>query len=52
MALVKADPKEFKVISTFQVKKGTGPHWAHPSIYFGMLLVRRGDYLLAYNIRR
>ena len=52
MALVKADPKEFKVISTFQVKKGTGPHWAHPSIYFGILLVRRGDYLLAYNIRR
>jgi len=51
MALVKADPKEFKVTSTFQVKIGTGPHWAHPSIYFGMLLVRHGDYLVAYNIK-
>jgi outer membrane protein assembly factor BamB len=51
IALVKADPKEFKVISSFQVKKGTGPHWAHPSIYFGMLLLRHGDYLLAYNIK-
>jgi len=51
MALVKADPKEFKITSTFQVKYGTGPHWAHPSIYYGMLLVRHGDYLVAYKIR-
>jgi outer membrane protein assembly factor BamB len=51
MALVKADPKEFKITSTFKVKAGTGPHWAHPSIYFGMLLVRRGDSLVAYKIR-
>lgn len=51
MALVKADPKEFKVTSTFKVKAGTGPHWAHPTIYSGMLLVRRGDYLVSYDIR-
>ena len=52
LALVKADPKEFKVISSFQVKFGNGPHWAHPAIYNGMLLVRHGDYLVAYNIRK
>ena len=52
MALVKADPKEFKVTGTFKVSKGTGPHWAHPSIYSGMLLVRHGDYLLAYQINK
>jgi outer membrane protein assembly factor BamB len=52
MALVKADPKEFKVTSTFKVNVGTGPFWAHPSIYFGMLLLRHGDYLVAYHIRR
>ena len=51
MALAKANPKEFKITSSFQIKFGTGPHWAHPSIYFGMLLVRHGDYLIAYNIR-
>jgi outer membrane protein assembly factor BamB len=51
IALVKADPKEFKVTSTFKVKSGTGPHWAHPAIYYGMLLVRHGDYLVAYDIR-
>jgi outer membrane protein assembly factor BamB len=52
MALVKADPKEFKVTSTFQIKIGTGPFWAHPSIYYGMLLVRHGDFLIAYNIKK
>ena len=52
IALVKADPKEFKVTSTFQVKEGKGPHWARPSIYFGKLLVRHGDVLIAYNIKK
>ncbi|MFC2117420.1 PQQ-binding-like beta-propeller repeat protein [Bacteroidota bacterium] len=50
MALVKADPKEFKVISSFQVQEGKGPHWARPSIYYGMLLVRHGDVLISYKI--
>jgi len=52
IALVKASPKEFKVISTFRVKEGTGPHWAHPSIYNKMLMIRHGDYLIAYDIGR
>jgi outer membrane protein assembly factor BamB len=51
LALVKADPEQFLVTSKFQIKYGTGPHWAHPSIWFGMLLVRRGDWLVAYDIR-
>jgi outer membrane protein assembly factor BamB len=50
IALVKASAKEFKVISSFKVKEGTGPHWAHPSIYNKMLLIRHGDYLIAYDI--
>ncbi len=51
IALVKADPKEFKVISTLKIDKGAGPYWSRPSIYSGMLLVRHGDYLVAYDIR-
>ncbi len=51
MALVKADPKEFKVISSFKVNKGAGPHWARPAIWFGKLLVRHGDVLIAYNLK-
>ena len=50
MALAKADPKEFKVISSFRVEGGNGPHWARPSIYYGMLLVRHGDVLISYKI--
>lgn len=52
VALVEADPKEFKIISTFQIKEGKGPFWARPSIYNGMLLVRHGDFLLSYNIKK
>jgi len=51
MALAKADRKEFKVISSFKVKEGKGPHWARPAIYHGMLLVRHGDFLQAFNIK-
>jgi hypothetical protein len=50
VALVKADPGEFNVISTFQIQEGKGPFWARPSIYNGMLLVRHGEYLIAYDI--
>ena len=50
MALVKADPKKFEIISSFRVTDGKGPHWARPSIYNGMLLVRHGEILVSYKI--
>lgn len=50
MALVKADPKKFEVVSSFRVQHGSGPHWARPAIYNGMLLVRHGEVLVAYDI--
>lgn len=52
LALVKASPKEFKVISSFRVDEGAGPHWARPSIYFGKLLVRHADALIGYDISK
>ena len=51
MALLNADPEEFKVISTFRVTEGAGPHWARPSIFNRTLLVRHGDALLAYKVK-
>ena len=51
MALAEASPKEINIVSTFRVQEGRGPFWARPSIYHGMLLVRHGDVLIAYNIR-
>ncbi len=50
VALVKADPKEFKVISSFQIKLGDGRHWAHPVVCGKRLYIRHGDALMAYDI--
>jgi len=51
IALVKANPEAFEIISTFRMDAGTGPYWARPTIYNGMLLVRHGDVLRAYDLR-
>ncbi len=51
VALVEPDSTKMKVISTFQVIDGEGPHWAHPSIYNGLLFIRHGSVLLAYDIK-
>jgi outer membrane protein assembly factor BamB len=51
MALVKADPEAFEIISSFRITEGAGPYWARPTIFNQMLLVRHGDVLIAYNIK-
>jgi len=51
VALVKATPEEFKVISSFKVPFGTGPCWSHMVIKNGVLYVRRGDAIMAYKIK-
>jgi len=51
IALVKPNPQKFEMVSKFTVTLGTDPHWAHPVIYKGVLYVRHGDSLMAYNIK-
>lgn len=51
LALVKANPEKFDMISSFKIPMGTGPHWAHPVIKNGVLYVRHGDALMAYKIK-
>jgi outer membrane protein assembly factor BamB len=51
MMLVNPDPDNFRVISSFRITKGRGPHWAHPSISDGRLYLRHGRYMFAYDIR-
>jgi len=51
VALVKPDPSAFNVVSSFQIKKGSGPHWAHPYIYDGKLFLRHGNVLMVYNLK-
>ena len=52
VGLVKPDPDEFKVVSEFKIKKGAGPHWAHPFIADGRLFMRHGDVLMVYDIQQ
>ncbi len=52
VALVKPNPQKFDVVSSFKIKKGSGPHWAHPVIKNGRLYVRHGDVLMVYRIAK
>jgi len=51
MALVKPNPEKFELISVFNIPLGTDQHWAHTVIHKGVLYVRHGDALMAYNLR-
>lgn len=51
LALVKADPSGFTVISQTKVTHGSEQHWAHPAIYDGILYVRHGKALIAYKVK-
>ena len=50
MALVKASPDKFEIINKFDIQLGTKEHWARPVICDGILYIRHGDALMAYNI--
>jgi len=45
-----ANPSGFKVISKTKVTLGSEQHWAHPVISKGVLYVRHGNVLIAYQI--
>jgi len=50
VGLLRPNPDLFDLVSTFRVREGSGPHWAHPAIHKGKLYVRHGNALLAYRI--
>ncbi|MCP4313361.1 MAG: PQQ-binding-like beta-propeller repeat protein [Bacteroidetes bacterium] len=51
VGLVQPDPSGFKVISSFMIEKGHGPHWSHPYIFDGKMFLRHGDVLMVYSLR-
>lgn len=51
VALVRPDPQKMDIVSSFRMKEGEGPHWAHPAIYDGFLFIRHGDVVGVYDIR-
>ncbi len=48
--LVNPDLQRFGVESRFEITRGSGQHWAHPVIANGVLYVRHGDVLMAFDI--
>ncbi|HSM46501.1 MAG TPA: PQQ-binding-like beta-propeller repeat protein [Draconibacterium sp.] len=52
VALVEPSPENLKIISTFKVTEGEGPHWAHPAIYDRKLFIRHGNVLMVYDIKK
>ena len=51
IALVKPNPEKLEIVSFFRIDEGSGPHWAHPVINNGVLYVRHGEVLMAFDIR-
>lgn len=52
MGLVPATPTQHKVVSQFNLPAGgEGPSWAHPVVCAGLLYLRHGEFLYAYDIR-
>ncbi|MBS0000270.1 MAG: PQQ-like beta-propeller repeat protein [Cyclobacteriaceae bacterium] len=51
VALVNPTPEKFDVISRFTIAFGSGPHWAHPYISDGKMLIRHGDVLMVFHIK-
>jgi outer membrane protein assembly factor BamB len=52
VGLMNPEPGKFDLVSSFKIPDGKGPCWAHPSIVKGILYVRRGDALMAYDLRK
>jgi outer membrane protein assembly factor BamB len=50
VALVSADPKGYKFVSTFRVPNGTGNCWAHPVVIGGKFYVREQDVIWCYDV--
>jgi len=52
VGLLKANPDKFDLVSSFRVEEGvSGPFWAHPVIYNGVLYLRHNNALMAYDIK-
>ena len=51
IALIEANPEEYRLKATFQLPNAGGDSWSHPVISHGRLFLREKDQLLMYNLR-
>jgi len=52
VTLVNPGPKNMKIAGTFKITAGTKEHFSHPVIGHGVLYIRHGKALMAYDIRK
>jgi outer membrane protein assembly factor BamB len=52
MGILEIADTGFKLKSKFQILLGTEQHWAHPVIDKGVLYIRHGNTLMAYNVKK
>ena len=50
--LARINPERLDVVSEFRITDGSGACFSHPTIFDGVLYVRHGTALIAYNIKR
>ncbi len=51
VSLIKPLDDAMEIVSSFRVRQGEGRHLAHMSIGHGILFIRHGDVLMAYDIQ-
>ena len=51
VSLIQNNQNKLEITGSFKVKEGTGHHFAHPLVKDGVLYIRHGDALLAYEIK-
>jgi outer membrane protein assembly factor BamB len=52
VSILKPTENKFEIKGTMKVELGTEQHWAHPVICNGILYIRHGSSLLAYNLKK
>ena len=50
LGLVKPTPDGYDMVSSFKIEMGEKEHWAHPAISHGVLYIRHGEVLMAFDI--
>jgi outer membrane protein assembly factor BamB len=50
VSLVEADPKAYRLVSTFKVPNAKGNCWAHPVVIGGKFYVRERDVIWCYDV--
>jgi len=51
IALIEANPKQYKLISSFTLPKNSHPSWPHPVIANGKLFIREQDNMYCYDLK-